>query len=111
MEKQKIDELTIVKIIASAGDAIGMMHQAYFEAQNGNEEKADELLTKSEEALVQAHQIQTTLIQNEAAGNEIEINLLMVHAQDHLMNAILTKQLIYDLISMQKQINVLKGEK
>ncbi|MFS0762153.1 PTS lactose/cellobiose transporter subunit IIA [Peribacillus phoenicis] len=32
----------------------------------------------------------------------------MIHAQDHLMNAILVKELLNNLILMQKDINALK---
>ena len=37
--------------------------------------------------------MQTELICNEADGNGIEMNLLMVHAQDHLMTSILARRI------------------
>ena len=34
-----------------------------------------------------AHAFQTKLITEEASGNSVEVNVLLIHAQDHLMNA------------------------
>ncbi|MDU4935752.1 MAG: PTS lactose/cellobiose transporter subunit IIA [Peptostreptococcaceae bacterium] len=34
-----------------------------------------------------AHRYQTELIQNEAQGNKTEMSVILVHAQDHIMNA------------------------
>ncbi|OUQ56801.1 hypothetical protein B5E58_10170 [Tyzzerella sp. An114] len=105
---KKVDEETIVTIIASAGEANGMLQQAYMEAVEGNYEAVEELLKKADEVLVKVHEVQTDLIQCEAGGDRVEMGLLMVHAQDHLMNAMLSKQLITNMIEMQKTINQLK---
>ncbi|MCF0239466.1 MAG: DNA polymerase II large subunit, partial [Streptococcus gallolyticus] len=40
-----------------------------------------------------AHKIQTELLQGEMQGNPCEFSLLLVHSQDHLMNAMLAKDL------------------
>ncbi len=109
---KKVDEETIVTIIASAGAANGMLQQAYMEAVSGNYEAVEQLLKEADEALVKVHESQTELIQAEAGGDRVEMSLLMVHAQDHLMNAMLSKQLISNMIEMQKTINELKkGDK
>lgn len=109
---KKVDEETIVTIIASAGAANGMLQQAYMEAVAGNYEAVEKLLNEADEALVKVHESQTELIQAEAGGDRVEMSLLMVHAQDHLMNAMLSKQLISNMIEMQKTINELKkGDK
>lgn len=46
------------------------------------------------EELSKAHHYQTELIQNEAGGEKTEMTLLMVHAQDHLMNAMTVKDMV-----------------
>ncbi len=108
---KKVDEETIVTIIASAGAANGMLQQAYMEV-SGNYEAVEQLLKEADEALVKVHESQTELIQAEAGGDRVEMSLLMVHAQDHLMNVMLSKQLISNMIEMQKTINELKkGDK
>ncbi|WP_317855173.1 PTS lactose/cellobiose transporter subunit IIA [Chakrabartyella piscis] len=109
-EWKTIDEEVIINIIMAAGTANSMLQQAYMETVAGNEEKAEEMLAAANEELIKAHEVQTDLLSDEANGNHAQISLLMVHAQDHLMNAILCKQLITNMIEMQKQINELKNK-
>lgn len=106
---RQVDEMTIVSIIASAGEANSLMQQAFMAIKDNNLEECENYLKQADEALVKAHQVQTDLIQSEAKGEKTEVTLLMVHAQDHLMNVILTKQIIGNMIEMQKEINQLKG--
>ena len=56
------------------------------------------------EEISAAHRIQTDLIQEEARGNHTEISLLLVHAQDHLMNAITVKELAEEFITLHKRV-------
>lgn len=108
-ELKKFDEAVIINIIIEAGTANSMLQQAYLKMVEGNEKETEEMLEKANEALVKAHEAQTDLLREESEGNNSQVSLLMVHAQDHLMNAILCKQLITNLIDMQKQINELKN--
>lgn len=105
-----IDEMSIISIIVSAGGAQSLMQQAFLESMNENFKEAEKLLEQANEELSNAHQAQTDLLQAEAAGENSKVCLLMVHAQDHLMNAILSKQLIANQIELQKQIIELKIE-
>lgn len=109
----QVSEEVIFTIIASAGEANGLLQKAFLSSQEGKYDEVDELLIKANEALNEAHKIQTSLINNEVQGNKVEMGVLMVHAQDHLMNVILTKQMITNMILLQKEINEIKirGEK
>lgn len=109
-ELKTIDEETIINIIVSAGTANSMLQQAYMEICEGNTESSEEMLKKANEELIKAHATQTDLLREEAEGNNAQMSLLMVHAQDHLMNVVLCKQLINNQIEMQKQINELKEQ-
>lgn len=68
-------------------------------------------MEKANESLMKAHNTQTKLIQEEARGNHVEINMLMVHAQDHIMGTMLAKELVENMMEMQKEINQLKENK
>ena len=57
-----------------------------------------ELLEQAKETLAAAHDSQTELISEEASGHKQEVSLMMVHAQDHLMNAITVIDLVTELI-------------
>lgn len=71
-------------------------------AKNGDFDGATLLMKQAKEELSQVHNIQTSLIQEEAAGKKQEFSLLLMHAEDHLMNAILAKDLISELIEMHR---------
>ncbi|MNJ80672.1 Lichenan-specific phosphotransferase enzyme IIA component [compost metagenome] len=44
--------------------------------------------------------MQTRLIQEEAGGTKQEITLLMIHAQDHLMNAMTVKDMAKEFVEL-----------
>lgn len=50
-------------------------------------------MASSESACLQAHKIQTALISQDEGCGKIKVNLILIHAQDHLMNAILCRDL------------------
>ncbi|WP_019243334.1 MULTISPECIES: PTS lactose/cellobiose transporter subunit IIA [Bacillus] len=100
--------MKIFGLIAGAGDAKSSFYQAINLVQEHKYEEAEALIKQGEASLNEAHKVQTSLITEEANGNKAEIGILMIHAQDHLMNAILVKELLGNLVSMQKEINTLK---
>lgn len=95
----------IMKIITNAGFAKSKAMQAIALAEKGKMDEAEGALEECSQELVQAHKYQTKLIQQEAAGTTYEITLLMVHAQDHLMNAITTKDLAGHIIQLYQRMN------
>lgn len=96
------------ELISNSGSARSYTFEALDLARKGKTKEANEKMDIAKEEILKAHKMQTQLIQKEANGNKIEINILLVHAQDHLMSSILAKDLIEELISMQKEINDLK---
>lgn len=107
-EKAVINEEIILTIIAMSGEANCFLQQAFNAVREYDYKKVEEFLKKADESLNKAHNSQTSLIVKETQGEKNEIGVFMVHAQDHLMNTVLTKQLIKNMISMQKEINELK---
>jgi len=98
----KLEEI-VFSIISHAGNSRSACFEALHSAKNGDFDKANLLMKQAKEELSQVHNIQTSLIQEEAAGNKQEFSLLLMHAEDHLMNAILAKDLISELIDMHKE--------
>jgi PTS system cellobiose-specific IIA component len=95
----------VLQIIISGGNARSLAMEAIMKAKGGYIDEAKVLMGKANEELVNAHKIQTELIQNEAAGNTTDVTLLMVHAQDHLMNAITVKDLAGELVEVYERIS------
>jgi cellobiose PTS system EIIA component len=100
---EKYEEI-VMGLIVSSGNARSLAMEAIRAAKEGMFEKADVLLTECEDALIEAHNIQTELIQKEIRGEHVPIMLLMVHAQDHLMNAIVVKEMAHEIIDLHKKV-------
>ena len=80
-------EQIIVGLISSAGQSKSLAFEALKKVKTGD---------------LQAHTVQTKLIQAEmsGSGNKPEVGLLMVHAQDHYMTSQLARDLIEELINV-----------
>lgn len=95
-------EMVSFGIIANAGDARSYAFGALEEAKKGNFEEAEELLKKSDESATLAHKAQTELLFKEANGEKTPVDVLLVHAQDHLMTCMLAVELIKEMITLYK---------
>ncbi|MBO0411080.1 PTS lactose/cellobiose transporter subunit IIA [Enterococcus hulanensis] len=98
----------VMGLIMNAGNAKGEAVAALAAAKNKNFTEAEERMKAANEALVEAHNTQTDLLTAEASGNNSEVTLLMVHSQDHLMNAISYIGLTQELIDVYKRMMVLE---
>lgn len=101
-------EMIIFNIINYAGTAKGLAYEALNEAEKGNYDKIPELMKEADQNLLEAHKVQTSIIQAEARGEKPEVSVLFVHAQDQLMTAMESKTLIESLIRMHKKIDGVK---
>lgn len=99
-----------MQLIAAAGDAKGCAFEALQEANDGNFDKAEELLNKATEATLPVHKQQMELITATAQGETVPIDVLLVHAQDHLMNSELAQDLIRELLVLYKRVDALEKE-
>lgn len=97
------NEQVAFSIILHAGDARGHALEALKYAREHKFTEAQESIAQAKTQLIAAHEIQTELLQAEARGENQKINLLLIHAQDHLMTAILAKDLIEEMILMFKE--------
>ncbi len=97
-------ETIAMELVGNAGESRSLAFEALAQAKKGNFEKAKELLEQSKQTSLKAHHVQTELICQEADGNKVEIGLLMVHAQDHLMTSILARELITEMISLYEKL-------
>lgn len=91
-------------LILNGGDAKSSAMEAMMHAKEGNFEEAEASLTQASSSILEAHKQQTALIQGEAGGEKVEIRLLLIHAQDHLMNAITIIDLAKEIVELHKRI-------
>lgn len=104
-----IEEI-VFTIIISAGNARGKAYDALKSAQENDFDKAQEYMKEAKAEIGKAHKIQTNIMQKEANGEKVELSVLFVHAQDHLMTAIAEKGLIENMINLYKRISELENK-
>lgn len=98
----------VMGLIMNAGNAKDEAVAALAAAKENNFSEAEARMKAANEALVEAHNTQTSLLTAEASGNNSEVTLLMVHSQDHLMNAISYLGLTQELIDVYKRLTTLE---
>lgn len=99
-----MDEMIVFGLITSSGSAKSYAMEAIQLAKSGEIQEAYKAIEEAEKCLGEAHKTQTTLIQAEARGESVEISILLVHAQDHLMNAILVKELAAEFVELYEKM-------
>ena len=98
-------EMAVMNIIINAGDCKNHAYMALNNVNDGNYEEADKEMQLANDALAKAHDGQTMFLHKEANGEKIDMSVLFVHAQDHLMTAITEKNLIEQIIELRKIVN------
>lgn len=96
--------LSSFQIIMNAGNAKAEAFLAIEAAKEGNFQEAEEHIKEAEKEMRQAHQGQIDLIQQEASGNPVEVNIILVHAQDHLTMAMMAKDFAEQFIELYQQL-------
>lgn len=96
------------ELISTAGSSRSSSMLAIQAARAGDADKAAELLAQAESDLLTAHHLQTDLVQREAAGDRVPVNIILVHAQDHLTGAMLMKDLATELVQVYAELRALR---
>ena len=98
------EEQVVINLIVNSGGARSSASEAIQYAKGGDLEKARQSLKDARETVNLAHHSQTQLIQAEIRGEKAPLNLLMVHAQDHLMNALVVIDLAEEFVDLYEKI-------
>lgn len=96
------------QLILHAGDAKSKAEEAIKSSNQYDFDQAEILIKEASKELKAAHKIQTELIQMEANGTPCEINILLVHAQDHFAMAMSAIDHAKQMIILNQKINVLE---
>lgn len=107
MKTETIQELSFM-IILHAGNARSSAFEAIAAAKRGEADEAKAKLKEADAAFLDAHKLQTELLQEEARGTTSDMSVLLVHAQDHLMTAMTVKELAVEMIDMITRLNRLE---
>lgn len=95
----------IMGLILNAGDAKQHIYQALSYAKEGDFTSSEGEIAKADAALLEAHNLQTQFLAQEAGGTKTEITALFVRSQDHLMTSITEINLIKEMIDLRKELS------
>lgn len=96
-------EEAVMEIIVNAGQSRSLCFEALHAARQGNIDEAKSLLREADGYARQAHKMQTKLIEQDAGEARQPMTLIMVHAQDHLMNSLLAREFSEELIHLYQR--------
>lgn len=97
------DESTVMELLIYAGQARSDAMEAIAASRQREWGRAADLMASSKAACRAAHQIQTALIGEDEGCGKITVNLILVHAQDHLMTAMLCQDLAKEIIALRQE--------
>ncbi|SLM64433.1 MULTISPECIES: PTS lactose/cellobiose transporter subunit IIA [Dickeya] len=97
-------EQTVMELLINAGEARSCAMMAIQAARAQDWVAADAQLLASQAAAKAAHQLQTRLIGLDEGEGKVPVNLIMVHAQDHLMTAMLCRDLADEMVQLRKEL-------
>ena len=73
--------------------------------RENNYEEAEQLLDEANQEITLAHKSQTDLLQKYASGESINMEIIMVHAQDHLMTTMTLKEVAIEMLHLYQKVN------
>lgn len=98
-------QVAAFEIILNSGNARSMVHEAFEAMRQGEYDLAKQKLADANDEMLKAHQAQTDLLQKYAGGVEIKIEIIMVHAQDHLMTTMTLREVALEMLELYKKLN------
>lgn len=103
-QKEQETLMAAMGLIANGGNAKSLAFEAIRLAKKGDIEGAREKLKESDKSLLEAHNSQTGMLTKEAQGDHMHVTLLVVHSQDHLMNAITFRDLAGEMVDLYEKL-------
>lgn len=93
------------EIILNSGEARSIVHEGFQLMREGKYDEAESKMEEANKKLLEAHKSQTSLLQGYASGEEVVMEVIMVHAQDHLMTTMTLREMAIELLAMYKNFN------
>ncbi len=102
MEDSKYENA--LQIILHAGNAKSAALIAIDAAADGDFAEAERQLAEAQQEMGEAHKMQFELTQAEASGEAVDINIILVHAEDHLTMAIMASDMAERMIELYRVV-------
>ena len=99
-----MDYQNSMEIILHAGNAKALILEAIEQPEKGNFEQANKMVEDANQEVLAAHEQHQSLLVQLANGEMVEVDLMMVHAEDHLNSANEEILLARHLIKVYKKL-------
>lgn len=103
MDQEQIQSVAF-EIILHSGSSRTMIHEAFEMMRNKEFKGAASKLDEANEKVILAHQSQTDLMKQYSSGEAINIDIIMVHAQDHLMTTMTLREVALEMLYLYEKI-------
>ncbi len=109
--KDNMENIEIIscQIIAASGGAKSSYIEAIGLAKEGKFDEAESMIKEGAKIYIQGHEAHAQLLQMSAEGN-LEIPLLLMHAEDQMMNCETMKIVAEEMIGQYRQMEKLSRE-
>lgn len=98
-------ELIVFQLITTAGTAKSYYINAIQKAKEGMYGEAEQLIKDGDEIMKQGHDPHADLVQKEAAGEPVQMSLILAHAEDQMMSAEIFKIMAEEMIELYQKVN------
>jgi len=103
MEQEQIQNVAF-EIILHSGSSRTKIHESFELMRNEEFETADSKLNEANDDLLAGHQSQTELLQKYSSGETIDADIIMIHAQDHLMTTMTLRETALEMLHLYKKV-------
>jgi len=97
-------ELTCFEMIAANGSARSYFLEAIEASRGGDFEEAGRLMEEGEKMLAEGHHAHGNLLTQEASGDKVKVDLLLVHAEDQMMSAETFRIMAMEIIEIHRRL-------
>lgn len=103
MDQEHIQNVAF-EIILHSGSSRTMIHEAFKMMRNNKFTNAADKLDEANEEVLLAHQTQTALLKQYSSGETVNMDIIMVHAQDHLMTTITLREVALEMLHLYEKL-------
>ncbi|MEL4506387.1 PTS lactose/cellobiose transporter subunit IIA [Luteococcus sp. H138] len=96
------------QLILAAGNSKSKAYEAIEAAREERFDEARQFIRDSEAEFRAAHDLQFSLLQDEAKKRHVAVNIILVHAEDHVTMALMARENAEEFINVYSAIAELK---
>lgn len=97
-------ELICFEMIAANGSARSYFMEAIAAAKDGDFTEAAGLMEEGEKMLEEGHHAHGNLLSQEASGDKVKVDLLLIHAEDQMMSAETFRIMAVEIIEIYSRL-------